>query len=497
MKVKQSKQSKITAVILAGGLGTRMLSDISDNPKALMPILEKPMIYYVISAVLKIKEDKRNKNKIDRIIVVIGHKGERVKDYILNENDKAFSESRIDFVVQKEYAGTADAARQVLPLLGPAGKDDGDILILPCDTPLITYQTLKGFAEFHSATFNDLSILSFKTKDPFSYGRLLKDDNGFVKAIVEEKELVNYSGTSIRSIKDVNAGIYLVKKDHFKELVGLIQPDNLKKEYYLTDLAGIFYQHGLKVKCYCFMEGQEELMGVNSWIELLTARQIMQKRFICKMAENGVNFVTADNIYIGASVKVHEGAVIYPGCFISGSSVIGKNAVIESGSVIRNSIIGEDSIIKSYSVLEDVFVENGASVGPFGRLRQGTVIKSGAKIGNFVEVKNSVIGENSKAQHLSYVGDSQVGKDVNIGAGVITCNYDGIKKHRTVIGDGCFIGSDSQLVAPVVIEKNSYVASGTTVTKNVPEGNLAISRAPQENKKGWVLKRLKKIKNKE
>lgn len=487
----KQKEIKVTAIILAGGLGTRMQVE---TPKALINILEKPMIYYVLTAVLKLsKADNINSIRLDRVIVVIGHKGKDVKDYITKED--SFKEYGVDiyFVEQKEYLGTADAAKQTLPLLEGnfnLNEDKNLLLILPCDTPLIERKTLSELTKFHDLSSNDLSILSFDADNPFSYGRLIKDNKDFVKDIVEEQELPYYYDSAARSIKEVNSGIYIVNLSHFKNLINLIKPDNSKKEYYFTDLISIFYNHSLKVKS-CISYKKEELTGVNSKLELIKCQGIMQKRLINDMIEYGVNFLLTDNIYIGSNVKIEKGAVIYPGCFISGNSKIGKDSIIETGSVIINSKIGRSSSIKSYSVLENAIVYNKVSIGPFGRLRPGAVIKDGAKIGNFVEIKNSSFGENSKAQHLSYIGDSEVGKDVNIGAGVITCNYDGFKKHKTIIKDKAFIGSDSQLIAPIVIERGSYVASGTTVTKNVPEGSLAISRAPQENKNGWVLKRLK------
>jgi bifunctional UDP-N-acetylglucosamine pyrophosphorylase/glucosamine-1-phosphate N-acetyltransferase len=497
----KQKETKITAVILAGGLGTRMKAEM---PKALINILEKPMIYYILTAVLKLNKadniNNINNIRLNRVIVVVGHKGQYVKDYIIKEDSFKKYGVEICFVEQKKYLGTADAAKQALPLLGDTfniNEDKNLLLILPCDTPLIGHKTLSELVEFHyNISFNDISILSFEVDNPFSYGRLIKDDKDFVKDIVEEQELTDYQDSTARFIKEVNSGIYIMNLNLFNHLIHLIKPDNSKKEYYLTDLISISYNNFLKVKSFISYK-KEELIGVNSKLELIKCQGIMQKRLINDMIDNGVNFLLTDNIYIGSNVKIEEGAVIYPGCFISGNSEIGKDSIIETGSVIINSKIGQCSTIKSYCVLENAVVCNEASIGPFGRLRPGTVIKDGAKIGNFVEIKNSIIGENSKAPHLSYIGDSEVGKDVNIGAGVITCNYDGFKKHKTVIKDNVFIGSDCQLIAPVVIEKGSYVASGTTVTKDVPEDSLAISRVPQENKKEWVLKRLKVKKNDE
>ncbi|RZD16427.1 MAG: bifunctional N-acetylglucosamine-1-phosphate uridyltransferase/glucosamine-1-phosphate acetyltransferase [Candidatus Acididesulfobacter guangdongensis] len=609
-----------TAVILAGGLGTRMRSEI---PKGLTPILEKPMIYYIIAELLRLNDMSISeassedtlcrpsilpassartavikaetgaaaaaasasksfgcRNILNRIIIVIGHKGEHIKDYI--ESESAFKNCgiTIDFAIQDKYLGTGDAAKQAAILIKTTGhiSDAGvqnvqNVLILPCDTPLITKNTLSKLIKFHDDFNDDLTVLSFKTEDPFSYGRVLKDGENFVKKIVEQQEidaqmknehrndtnikktmdnnkenaqaeylndinnikkindtkytddindanntnntdyaddtnninkLNNINDTNdanyLDNIREVNSGIYAVRLNHFINFIDLIDNDNSKKEYYLTDIVSIFYNNSLKVRSFIGANGcnqdENELMGVNSKIEMVKCSGLMQKRIINNLIEKkDVNFISTDNVYIGSEVQIGKAATLYPGCFLSGNSRIGENTVIECGAIIKDSVIGKNSVIKSYSIIENANVEDEASIGPFARLRPGTHIKNNAKIGNFVEVKNSVIGKNSKASHLSYIGDSEIGDGVNIGAGVITCNYDGFKKHKTIIKNNCFIGSDSQLIAPVTVEKDSYVASGTTVVKNVPEGSLAISRAEQINKEGWTLNRLKRLKN--
>ena len=544
-----------TAVILAGGLGTRMRSEI---PKGLMPILEKPMIYYIIAELLKLNgtsilevaseaEDSSClsilpassartaiitaetgtaaassgvRKVLSRIIIVIGHKGEDIKDYIERENAFKNCGIAIDFAIQDKYLGTGDAAKQAAILIKNTGYDEvvQNVLILPCDTPLITKNTLFKLIKFHDDFNDDLTVLSFETENPFSYGRVLKDGNNFVKKILEQQEIdaqmkndtnninkinnLNHptDANYLNGIREVNSGIYAIRLNHFINFINLIDNDNSKKEYYLTDIVSIFYNNSLKVRSFIgaadYEHDENELMGVNSKIEMAKCSGLMQKRIINNLIEKkDVNFISADNVYIGSGVQIGKAATLYPGCFLSGNSKIGENTVIECGAVIKDSVIGKNSVIRSYSVIENADVEDQASIGPFARLRPGTHIKNNAKIGNFVEVKNSVIGENSKASHLSYIGDSEIGDGVNIGAGVITCNYDGFKKHKTIIKNNCFIGSDSQLIAPVTVEKDSYVASGTTVVRNVPEGSLAISRAEQINKEGWTLNRLKRLKN--
>ncbi len=482
----------IGAAVLAGGLGTRMKTE---DPKALSVLLENPLIFYAVESLITARKDfnvrRGNSNfriLLDKIVTVVGHKGGLVKKYVSEEKRFKKKGLFLDFAEQEKYLGTADAALKAADMF-PRGSKETHILILPCDMPLITSETLAETIKFHLGEGNDLTVLSAEAQEPYSYGRILKDGKGFVEKIAEEKELCDYPPETSK-IKEINSGVYVARLSLFKKFIGLIKPDNRKKEYYLTDIVNIFYKAGLKTACFKSPRG-EEFAGVNSKPDLMSAQKIMQKRIIAGLMEKGVNFISDDSVYIGANVKIGERAVIYPGVFISGNTFISKGVTIENGSVVKDSFIADGSRIKSYCVLENAFVMNGVQVGPFARLRPEVLLMEGSKIGNFVEVKKSVIGRNSKASHLSYIGDAMIGDNANIGAGVITCNYDGRKKHMTVIGDGCFIGSDSQLVAPVNIGKNSYVGSGTTVTKDVPEGALALSRTPQRNIEGWALKKAK------
>lgn len=482
----------IIPIILAGGLGTRMKSE---NPKALSYLLENHLIFYPIEALLdarryfNLHRGGEYRVFIDKIGVVMGYKGELIKEYLLKE--KRFKENKIsfDFAVQEKYLGTGDAALKALDMLN-VYDDDTELLFLPCDMPLIEADTFKDLIKFHLDGGNDLTVLSFSADDPYSYGRILRDKKGYIGKIVEENELAEYP-ESVGKINEVNSGVYVVKLGYIRKLIGLIKPDNMKKEYYLTDIAEIFVNNNLKVMPFKSPK-KDEFIGVNSRADLLNAQGFMQKRVVKKLLFRGVNFFSTDNLYIGYNVDIAENSTIYPGVFISGHTRICKGATIEVGSVIKNSVISDNSIIKSYSVLDDAFIYEDVQVGPFARIRPATVIHEGAKVGNFVEIKKSVIGKNTKASHLSYIGDSTVGDNVNIGAGVITCNYDGANKFNTVIEDDCFIGSDSQLIAPVKIGKGSYVASGTTVTKDVSAGALSISRSPQREIVNWALKRIKK-----
>ncbi len=486
----------ISVAVLAGGLGTRMKSD---EPKALSALLENPLIFYAVEALINTRRafnvyrGYKNRVIIDKIGIVIGYKGESVKNYILKEKRFKVKGVLFDFAEQKRYLGTGDAALKASDMFTPA-DDESSLLILPCDMPLIEAKTFEDLIKFHLDNENDLTVLSVKAENPYSYGRILKDKNGHVKEIVEENELANYP-KSVGEIKEINSGVYVVKLNHLKRLIKKIKPDNLKKEYYFTDIVKIFFENGLKTVCYTSFH-KDEFIGVNSKLDLLDAQKALQKRVLRRLMENGANFISDDNVYIGYNVEIGKNATIYPNVFISGNTHILNDVIVENGCVIKGSFIGGKTAIKSYSILEEAFVMDGAMIGPFARLRPSSLILEGGKIGNFVEVKKSIIGKNTKASHLSYIGDALIGDGVNIGAGVITCNYDGVKKYKTIIEDGCFIGSDSQLVAPVKIGKNSYVGSGTTITKDVPEGSLAISRMPQRNITGWALKKMKQKKTK-
>ena len=505
--MNSKKIRKIGAVILAGGLGTRMKSE---SPKALMPLLENPLIFYAVKSLIAAGEEfnvpkdmmagmiKKHRVVLDKIGIVIGHKGDLVKDYVSGKTgEKRFKKKglTLDFAVQEQYLGTGDAARKALDMFR-SGAEETDLLIMPSDMPLIKPETFAETVKFHMENGNDLTVLSVETENPYSYGRILRDKEGRPEKIVEEKELCDYPPETA-AIKEINSGVYIARLGSFKKYIKDVKPDNRKREYYLTDIVGIFYRAGLKTACYRSSD-TEEFAGVNSRYDLMNARKVMQKRIIRDLMEKkGVDFISDENVHIGYNVEIGENCVIYPGVSISGKTFINENVTVETGCVIKDSMILGGSVIKSYSVVENAVIMNGAQIGPFARLRPATFVYEGGRIGNFVEVKNSVIGKNTKASHLSYIGDAIVGDGVNIGAGVITCNYDGLEKHKTVIEDGCFIGSDSQLVAPVNVGRNSYVGSGTTVTKDVPEGALAVSRTPQRNVEGWAAQRRKTNGNKE
>jgi len=451
----------LSVIVLAAGLGTRMRSEV---PKVLHPLCGKPMLHYVLEALSPLKPEE--------IIVVVNKSHKELKDYL---------GERVKIAIQDKALGTGHALKASLKEL----KDSGTVLVINGDTPLIKAETLKTFIKLHSKDRNSLSLLSFFPSDPSAYGRIIRNGNGKVIAIKEKTDLTPEE----LNIREVNSGIYLMEP-HVLSLVNLIKKNPLKGEYYLTDIVSITLKKGLKVDAYCLGD-ETEFMGINTRKELSTASAIMRKRINENLMLQGVTMIDPENTYIESDVKVGMDTTIYPGVFIEGKTTIGKNCIIHSNVRIVNSVIGDGVTIKDSSVIEDSVIKDNVTIGPFAHLRPGSVISENVKIGNFVEIKKSIIGEGTKAMHLSYIGDAEVGRNVNIGAGTITCNYDGFKKHKTIIEDNVFIGSDTQLVAPVKVSKGAYIGAGSTITKDVPPECLAITRTPQRHIPDWVKKRKK------
>ncbi len=456
---------EVAAIILAAGKGERMLSDL---PKVMHRVAGKPMVFYPVAVCKELG--------LSRIVVVIGHRKEVVIEGV--------KDSGVEFSEQLSPLGTAHAVISAKEKM----KDwNGDILILSGDVPLITKKTIEEFIENHEKNENDITFMTTVVEDATGYGRVVRTPKGDIVKIVEGKD----ASSEEKAIKEINAGIYCVASSHLFDLLKGVDKSP-KGEYYLTDIIQKGIDEGLKVSAECLGDCLE-VMGVNNKVELSGANEILRDRILNKMMLEGVNVVDPKHTYIDFGIKVGNETTIYPNVFIEGNSVVEDNCMIEEGSKIINSHVGKGSNIKSSTVIEDSRVGEGVTVGPFARLRPGTVLGDEVKIGNFVEVKNSRINKFSKANHLSYLGDAIVGERVNIGAGTITCNYDGAKKHQTIIEDGAFIGTNTQLVAPVRVGKGAYVGSGTTITKDVPAGALAISRVDQKNIEGWVERRKKKI----
>ena len=466
MKIKD-----VAAIILAAGLGKRMKSD---TPKVLHPVAGRPMLFYPVQVIKNLG--------LKKAIIIVGHKAEKVMEIL--DSELRTPNSELKFVKQEPQLGTGHAvlcAENVLK----AWK--GDILILSGDVPLITKQTILGLLDLHAKKKAAISFISTVIADPSGYGRVLRDENNSVKRIVEDKD----SSIEEKAINEINTGIYCINAQFLFSGLKNIKRENAQGEYYLPDLIEMAAKAKQKVACLTHID-PAEVMGINNRIELAQANGVMRERINNELMLSGVSLIDPETTYIHYGVKIGKDTTIYPNVFLEGNTNIGKGCLIEQGCMIQNSHIGDGSKIKSNSVIESSEIGGQVSIGPFARIRPDSTIGDGARIGNFVEVKKSRIGRGTKANHLSYLGDAIIGKDVNIGAGTITCNYDGVKKHQTIIEDGAFIGSDTQLIAPVKVGKNAYIGSGSTITKNVPPGSLALSRIEQRVVEGWALKRRKR-----
>jgi bifunctional UDP-N-acetylglucosamine pyrophosphorylase/glucosamine-1-phosphate N-acetyltransferase len=447
-----------STLILAAGKGTRMKSDL---PKVLHRACGLSLLAHALGAA--------QAAGARRHIVVVGHGGELVLQE-LNALGQAH-----EGVWQKEQKGTGHAALQAAGAI----KDEEDILILNGDGPLLQADSLEQYLAQHRKTKAELTLGVMRLPEPFGYGRVVLKA-GKLQRIVEEKE----ANTKERQISLVNGGLYLVKGKLLKSLLTKIQPSKKTGEFYLTDIVELAAK--AKKKMGIFEFSREELAGVNDMEQLHAVEVVLRRRLFSRWMKNGVRMDAPETVIADCTVEVGEGARLGAGVVLTGHTKIGARAQIEAGSVIQNSLVQEDVKVKAYCYFDQAEIHRGATVGPFAHLRPESVLGPNTKVGNFVEIKKSRLGPGAKVSHLSYVGDATVGEDVNIGCGFIACNYDGINKHQTIIEDGAFVGSDVQAVAPVTIGKNSYVATGTTVTKNVPPGALAISRVKQENKEGYV-----------
>ncbi len=452
---------KLACVVLAAGLGTRMKSSL---PKVLHRLHGTPMLRYVLNSLHTLHPQK---------IVIVA--GENIQDIKESLNDTA----KIAFARQIEAKGTGDALLKAVPSLKGF---KGAVLVVNGDTPLITGSTLKNFLSLHKRKRNELSVLSFESRDPGSYGRIIRDNKGRAAFIVEQRDATETQKT----IREVNSGVYAIESGAFP-LLKEIKPNKSKGEYYLTDIVGIARDRGLRLDAFC-AGFEDEFMGVNTIEELENAGRTMKRRIIKKFSDRGVHFIEKDSVFISSDTEIGADTNVYPNVHLEGKTSIGKGCTIYPNVRILDSIIEDGAVIKDSTLIEEAIVKRNASVGPFAHIRPGSVIGEKAKIGNFVEVKKSVIGPGTKASHLSYLGDARIGKDVNIGAGTITCNYDGHKKHITTIEDGVFVGSDTQFVAPVKIGKGAFVGAGSTITADVPSHALALSRVKQRNIEGWALK---------
>ncbi|MDR2192340.1 MAG: bifunctional UDP-N-acetylglucosamine diphosphorylase/glucosamine-1-phosphate N-acetyltransferase GlmU [Endomicrobium sp.] len=452
-----------SAVILAAGDGTRMKSSL---PKVVHKLSGKPLINWVIDSLLPLKPDN--------IVLVLGRQSELVEKAL----GALLKEPSVKTAYQKERKGSAHALMQAQKTLK---NYRGQILVLSGDVPLIKSETLKGLLKSNAKKGEAVTVLGATAQEPYGYGRIIKNGSSLEK-IVEEKD----ASPEQKEIKEINGGIYCFSADIWKAL-SKIKPDNAKKEYYLTDAVEILKNSGKKAG-FVLADGGYEVKGINSRAELAQAEQYVNALKIKSLLDSGVTVIAPNSVYVSSDAKIGQDSVLYPNVFIDSNVEIGKNCIIRGSSYIINSKIADNAEI-SYSYINGAVIGKNVKAGPFSHIRPHSVLKDGVKVGNFSEIKKSVVEKNAKINHLSYIGDAFIGQDVNIGAGAITCNYDGVKKHATFIGAKSFIGSNVNFVAPVKVGKDVLVAAGSTITKDIPSGKLAIARARQE------LKRKKTIKN--
>ncbi len=444
----------LKTLILAAGKGTRMKSDL---PKVLHKVCGVPMVKKITDICSRIGSEEN--------ILILGHKKEEILKVLTD----------MEYVVQEEQLGTGHAVIQAKEKLNGF---DGTVMILCGDTPLLKKETLENLYKFHKSSNATTTILTSIYENPFGYGRIVKQNNKVV-GIVEEKEATK----EIKAIKEVNAGVYCFEAKNLLKALDKIDNDNEKGEYYLTDVIGIDVAAGKVVETF-LLEDNDEILGINSKIELEKANCIMRDRINSSHMEKGVILIDKNNTYIEEEVEIGEDTVIYPGALLQGKTSIGKNCEILGNTRIIDCKIGNSVRIES-SILEESIVESKVTIGPFAHLRPKSHLKEEVHIGNFVEVKKSTLEKGVKAGHLTYLGDAIIGEKTNIGAGTITCNYDGKNKFKTSIGKNAFIGSDTMLVAPVNIGDNSLVGAGSVITKDVPENALAVSRSKQVIKFDW------------
>ncbi|MEO8219071.1 MAG: bifunctional UDP-N-acetylglucosamine diphosphorylase/glucosamine-1-phosphate N-acetyltransferase GlmU [Acidobacteriota bacterium] len=456
----------LDVIILAAGLGTRMKSS---TIKILHEAGGRPIVDYVLDLAAALSAATP--------VLVIGHQREAVK---------AHCGTRARYAVQEEQLGTGHAVMMGAAVLTAQGHAAPDVLVLSGDVPLTREDTLWELIDEHRRSGNSATILSMRLEEPAMYGRIIRDGSGQVLRIVEARD----ASAEEAGIHEVNGGIYVFSTEALLEALASLSSENAQGEYYLTDVIEIFRKGGGAVGAVIARDPVETL-GVNSRSDLAMVEQELQQRKIQSLMEAGVTFRNPEATLVDTTVEIGRDTVVYPFVTLEGSTNIGERCVIEPGVHLRDVTVGNGVVIKTGTVAEDSVIEAGASVGPCAHLRPGTHLGPDVKIGNFVETKKATFQSGAKASHLSYIGDAEIGSNVNIGAGTITCNYDGVRKNKTTIEDGAFIGSDTQLIAPVTIGRGAYVGAGSTITKDVPAGSLALSRVPQKIIKDWAPRQKK------
>lgn len=458
---------RLHAVILAAGQGKRMKSKLY---KVLHPVCGKPMVTHIADALERIQAS--------RIIAVVGHGAEAVRQELGN---------RVEYALQEEQLGTGHAVRQAAPLLA---REEGVTLVVCGDTPLLTDETLFSLLETHRRSQAAATLLTAIVDDASGYGRVVRGGDGAVRSIVEQKDCTEEQ----QRIREFNSGTYCFDNRKLFQALEQVGNDNAQGEYYLTDVIGILRAAGERVEG-CVMHDPSEAAGVNDRAALSEVEAHMRRRINRAHMLAGVTLIDPDSTYIDAGVEIGADTVIYPGTVIRGSSSVGADCVIGPHAEIVDSVLGDGVKVTHSSILQ-AEAGDDCTIGPFAYLRPGAKLAARVKIGDFVEIKNAQIGEGSKVPHLSYVGDAVVGRNVNIGCGAITANYDGANKHVTHIDDGAFIGSNSNLIAPVKVGKDAYIVAGSTITQDVGDNEMAIARARQTNKPEYASRLRAKINKK-
>lgn len=443
-------------VVLAAGQGTRMKSKLF---KVMHPVMGRPMVGHVVNAAIDADASE--------VITITGHGAEVVRDYLGEKSQ---------YVFQEEQLGTAHAVMQAKDLL--EGKE-GTTLVLSGDTPLLRAETLQQLMAFHEEEEAKATILTALADDPFGYGRVIRTEDGLVSKVVEEKD----ASEDEKKVREINTGTYCFDNQALFQALEKVDNDNAQGEYYLPDVLEILKNDHEKVGAFQ-LDNMDEALGVNNRVALAEASRIMRERINEQHMTNGVSIIDPNSTYIEIDVEIAKDTVVEPNTYIKGRTTIGEDAFIGLGSVISDSQLADGVEIKQ-SVIEESIIGKNSDVGPNSHLRTGSVLGESVHIGNYVEVKKSTIGNLSKAGHHTYIGDAEIGVDVNVGCGVVVANYNGITKNKTIIGDYSFIGSNATLVAPVEVGANSFVAAGSTITKEVPASALGIARARQENKEGF------------
>jgi bifunctional UDP-N-acetylglucosamine pyrophosphorylase / glucosamine-1-phosphate N-acetyltransferase len=455
-----------TVVILAAGLGTRMRSK---RAKVLHRAGGLALVEHVVTAATAVAP-------ADRMIVVTGHQAEEV--------EAVLQPSGVGFVRQAGQKGTGHALASCRERLL---NRDGLVMVLYGDTPLLSPVTLQRLRDLQSTSATAATLITTKIEDPAGYGRVILDGEGYVTAIVEEKAATPQQ----KSIRLINSGIYCFRASLLWQHIVELQPNAASGELYLTDMAEILVQHGHRVGA-LYIEDPDELLGINTRVELADADRVLRERKCRELMLDGVTVERPETVTVDANVQVGVDTVIEPFSRLLGATVVGEECHVGAGAILESAVLADRVVVAPYTLVANSRIETGAQVGPFARLRMDAQVGADARVGNFVELKKTTLGKGAKSQHLAYLGDSEIGAGSNIGAGTITCNYDGEQKHRTQIGERAFVGSNSTLVAPVEIGADSYVAAGSVITENVPAKTLALGRARQVIKTGWVKKPRKK-----